>query len=481
VSELRALVRTSWFRLALLSVAVQAAVVVAVLAAVYQLTAADLDRRTDAALAAEVDLLADEYARRGLPGLVRMVADRSNSELDSLIYLVATPAGRPVAGNLSAWPPTLRQERRPAMLELVDPAREGRTVPVSAIAFTLRGGYRLLVGAARIERVELQRRIETSAAWILGLTLVLGLAGGVLVSRRAMRQVDRINGTATRIVAGDLRERVPLAGTGDELDRLAANLNGMLDRIGHLMAGMRQVSDAVAHDLRTPLTRLRTRLERAAAGDGDPEAMRRALEESVEECDRLLAVFRALLGIAEAEAASGEAGFAPVDLGRLADEIADLYGPAAEEAGIALSLHVPAEPVLVTGSRELLARAAANLADNAVKYTPAGGRVAIAVEPDRGGGPALAVSDTGPGIPAADRARVLDRFVRLDESRGTPGHGLGLSLVDAVARRHGARLVLEDAGPGGAGAEGAGPRGSGPGLRAVLRFPRGAAPPGPGA
>jgi signal transduction histidine kinase len=464
VSELRALVRTSWFRLALLSVAVQAAVVVFVLAAVYQLTAADVDRRTDAALAAEIDLLADEYARRGLPGLVRVVADRSGSELGSLIYLVATPRGQPVAGNLSHWPADLRADRRPAMLQLADPARDGRAVPVSAIAFTLTGGYRLLVGVARTERVELQRRIETSAAWILGLTLVLGLAGGVLVSRRAMRQVERINGTAARIVAGDLRERVPLAGTGDELDRLARNLNGMLDRIEHLMAGMRQVTDAVAHDMRTPLTRLRTRLERAAAEGGDPDAMRRALEESVEECDRLLAVFRALLGIAEAEAASGEAGFAPVDLGRLAEEIADLYGPAAEEAGISIHLRVPVEPVAVLGSRELLAQAAANLADNAVKHTPRGGRISLAAEPDRGEGPALVVADTGPGIPEADRGRVLQRFVRLDASRGTPGHGLGLSLVEAVARRHGARLVLEDAGPG---------------LRAVLRFPRTGRPPPP--
>lgn len=449
-------VRTTWFRLALLFTVLQLTVVLVVLWGVYRLTAAHVDGRMDQMLAAEIESLELVFRRSGLPGLAREVAERSEQGLDSMIYILADPRGARVVGNLAAWPPAVLPDGTVRTIELTDPTRGGRLVPVAARAFVLPAGHRILVGIERSERQELQDRIEIALVWAVGLTLVAGLVVGGWFGRRALRQVDVINATATRIVAGNLGERVPRSGADDELDRLAENLNRMLDRIAHLMGGLRSVTDAVAHDLRTPLTRLRARLESALAAPDLTDAARRSLEESVQECDRLLGIFRALLGIAEAEAAAGGEAVAEVDLAALAADVADLYGPAAEEKGLALDLSVPGAPVAVVGNPQLLAQALANLLDNAVKFTPGGGRIGLTVDRAPEGRPRLTVADTGPGIPAAERERVLDRFVRLEPSRSTPGHGLGLSLVDAVARRHGARLSLEDAAPG---------------LRVVLMFP----------
>ncbi len=456
-----AFVRSTWFRLALLFTVLQLAVVLLVLLGVYRLTAAHVDARMDQALAAEIEALETVFRRAGLPGLAREVAERSEQGLDSMIYLLVDPRGGRVVGNLSGWPAEVRPDGTVRTIALTDPTRGGRQVPVAARAFGLPAGHRILVGIDRSERQELQTRIEIALAWAVGLTLAAGLVVGGWFGRRALRQVDVINATATRIVEGSLGERVPRSGAGDELDRLAENLNRMLDRIAHLMGGMRTVTDAVAHDLRTPLTRLRARLETALAAPDLTEGARRSLEENVQECDRLLGIFRALLGIAEAEAAAGGEAVAEVDLAALAADVAELYGPAAEEKGLRLDLRPGPGPVPVVGNPQLLAQALANLLDNAVKFTPAGGTVTLAADRTLDGRPRLLVADTGPGIPAAERDRVLDRFVRLEPSRSTPGHGLGLSLVDAVARRHGARLSLEDAEPG---------------LRVVLVFPAGARP-----
>jgi signal transduction histidine kinase len=451
-----AFVRTTWFRLALLFTALQLAVVLLVLGGVYRLTAAHVDARMDQMLASEIETLEVAFRRAGLAGLAREVAERSEQGLDQMIYLLADPRGARVVGNLTGWPAAVLPDGTVRTIDLADPTRDGRSVPVAARAFGLPAGHRILVGIDRSERLELQDRIGIAFAWAVGLTLVAGLVVGGWFGRRALRQVDVINATATRIVAGDLGERIPRSGAGDELDRLAENLNRMLDRIAHLMGGLRGVTDAVAHDLRTPLTRLRARLETALARPDLSETARPALEACVQECDRLLGIFRALLGIAEAEAAAGGVGVAEVELATLAGDVVDLYAPAAEEKGLALDLRVWDGAATVMGNAQLLAQALANLLDNAVKFTPPTGRIVVTVDRTDDGRPRLCVADTGPGIPAAARASVLDRFVRLDASRTDPGHGLGLSLVDAVARRHGARLSLEDASPG---------------LRVVMLFP----------
>jgi signal transduction histidine kinase len=299
-----------------------------------------------------------------------------------------------------------------------------------------------------MERRHFQDRVLISLAWALLLTVGLGAAGGVLISRNVMHRIDAINQTTRQIMSGALQERMAVANNGDELDQLAGNLNAMLDQIEHLMVGMRQVTDSVAHDLRTPLTRLRSRLEITLVESGTEDEYRAAIREAISEADRLLGIFGALLSIAEAEAGTMQRGFQKVSLSDLARQMADLYEPAAEEAGLSFVSDIRAEPIAL-GNQQLLAQAIANLLDNALKYTPAGGSVTLTVKgPEGERGSCVSVADTGPGIPAEQRESVLRRFVRLEASRSSPGNGLGLSLVDAVARLHGARLEMDDNRPG---------------------------------
>jgi signal transduction histidine kinase len=288
---------------------------------------------------------------------------------------------------------------------------------------------------------------------------LLGVIGGGLISRNLLSRVDSINRTANEIVAGDLSRRVSVSRAGDELDAMAQNLNRMLDRNERLMRGMRDVTDSIAHDLRTPLNRLRNRLE-GVLTHVDPESGQgREIDAAVGETDRLIATFNALLMIAEAEAGAMREAMAPVSLAQVIEGVAELYEPLAEEKGLTLVV-APGRAAPIRGNLRLLAQALANLVDNAIKYTPEGGRITIAAA-DRPGGAALSVADSGPGIPAADRGRVVERFVRLEESRNSPGTGLGLSLVAAVARLHDARLELTD---------------NAPGLNATLVFPVSTAP-----
>jgi signal transduction histidine kinase len=277
---------------------------------------------------------------------------------------------------------------------------------------------------------------------ILGLTLL----GGLLMSRSVLRRVDAINRTSKEIMSGDLSRRIPVSRRGDEFDQLAENLNAMLDQIERLLAAMKEVSDNIAHDLRSPLARLRSRLEVTLMEDPDDAAYRETIGRTIEEADGLLKTFNGLLSIAQAEAGAARAGFAPVDLATLVADVAELYEPLAEDLGLALAVEVD-EAGTIRGDRNLLFQALANLVDNALKYSPPESRVTLrlARQADR---VALSVSDHGPGIPAEARARVKERFVRLESSRSTPGSGLGLSLVAAVAELHGGTLELADNGPG---------------------------------
>lgn len=440
------LLRTSTFRLALVYLALFGLSVVALFAFVYWNTAVFIAEQTDDTIKAEITGLSEQYREGGLIGLLDVVRERGRGQSQSL-YLITDPGRRWLAGNLDAWP---RVETGPGgWLDFVVRRHVGRrpeTHHVRARHLRLAGGFQLLVGRDVQESHDLGERLRDTLIWVVAFAVALGLLGGLAMSRNMLRKIDAINRASRDIMAGDLSRRVTLSGANDELDRLAQNLNDMLGEIERLMTGMRQVTDNVAHDLRTPLNRLRGRLEVTLMGPASETSYRAAMEETIAEAEGLLNTFNALLGIVEAEAGAGRGDLAELDTGILATDVAELYTPLAEEKGITLVCET-AEGLVVTGDRHLLSQALANLADNAVKYTASGGTVTVTARRDNNT-VELAVADTGPGIPEADHERVLERFQRLEASRNSPGSGLGLSLVAAVARLHGAELVLEDNAPG---------------------------------
>jgi signal transduction histidine kinase len=416
---------------------------------IYWATAGFMERQVDVTIEAEIQGLAEQYRQRGLNGLKAVIAERvAKDPAGSSVYLLVDEDLQPIVGNLSRWPTapvaedgwtnfTLR-ERGP------DGTEEHRA---RARAFLLLGNLRLLVGRDVRDLEKTRSVIVGALGWGLAISVGLALAGGLMMTSSMVRRIEAINDTSREIVEGDLTRRIPASGAGDDFDKLVANLNGMLDRITGLMETVRQVSDNIAHDLRTPLTRLRSRLEiaRAHQGRSDAEA-HAAVEQAIEEADDLLSTFQALLRIARIEAEQRRAGFAAVDLVPLLTDVAELYEPVVAERDQTLTLQAR-EVVPIDGDRDLLFQAIANLVDNAIKYTPAGGRIVLGLEP-RGEGAEVYVADTGSGIPPDQRERVFDRFHRLESSRSTPGSGLGLSLVKAVARLHGASIRLSDNAPG---------------------------------
>jgi signal transduction histidine kinase len=453
------LLRTNAFRLFALYLTLFATSVLALLVFIYWSTANFIEQQTEATLDAEITGLAEQYNQRGLSGLVQVIAQRSTGERnDAMLYLIIDPLAHPLAGNLSAWPDA--EIIRPGWIGFPIEIKRGavaETHAARATTFMIPGGYRLLVGRDLRDAVAFRRRVAGTLAWAGLLTLGLGLAGGIFISRNMLRRVEAVSNTAARIIHGDLGQRVKLSGSGDEFDQLATNLNAMLDQIERLMAGMRQVTDNIAHDLRTPLSRLRSRLEVTLLERPDAARYEEVVRATIAEADHLLGTFTALLSIVEAEAGSNRAGMTDIDLVEIARSVAELYEPFAEEKGLALTVDA-GRPVIVRGDRHLLAQAVANLIDNAIKYTPQGG-VALSVAGNSQGA-RLEVADSGPGIPADRRDTVFDRFVRLEGSRSTPGNGLGLSLVRAVATLHGGTVTLAD---------------NAPGLRAILTLPGGPA------
>ncbi|HLZ66741.1 MAG TPA: ATP-binding protein [Aliidongia sp.] len=420
----------------------------AMLALIYWQTVVYATHQTDETIDAEITGLAEQYRQRGLAGLVAVINERSNPERgSSMLYLLTDQRQHPLAGNLSRWPDLEVEKDGWMRFRLnADGQRDGPHI-AQATSFVLAGGVQLLVGRDLAENVAFRNRIVAALASSGALMVVLGLIGGIVLSRRALARIETINRTSDRIMAGEFGRRVPLKGSGDEFDRLAQNLNAMLDQIERLMAGMRQVTDNIAHDLRSPLGRLRSRIEVALLEPPSTERYRDVLQQTIAEADHLLATFTALLDIAEAEAGSPRGRMAPLDLGAFARDLADLYEPVAEENGLRLTVETGPGPIEVRGDRHMLSRAVANLVENAVKYTPSGGAVAIRVDTD-GAMARLAVADNGPGIPAAERERVFDRFYRLEASRTTEGNGLGLSLARAVVRLHGGTIALDDNKPG---------------------------------
>lgn len=407
-----------------------------------------LDDQMVSTIEAEINGLSEQYKSGGLRRLISVV-ERRAGEPGASLYLVTTAAGEHVVGNVGALPPGLLAE--PGQTEAAYARGGSSSLDHRAIMriFTLPGGFRLVVGRDVEERDRLRSVIGGTFGTSLILVILLGVVGGWFVASRVLKRVDAMTETTRRIMAGDLGGRLAVAGNGDELDRLAQNLNEMLERIGELMRGLREVSDNIAHDLKTPLTRLRNRADEAVRSARDAEELRLAMEGVIEESDGLIRVFNALLMIARLEGVSTGELMAAFDVGATAREVGELYEAVAAEAG--LSLDVVAEDGLwLVGSRELIGQALANLIDNAVKYgaeRPDAGGIRVTAE-RRGAAIRLVVADRGPGIPEAARGRVLDRFVRLEDARSRPGFGLGLSLVAAIVRLHQGSLELEDNAPG---------------------------------
>jgi signal transduction histidine kinase len=406
---------------------------------------------------AEVVEITDIYNRHGLHGLVFNI-ERRALRPGSNLYLVTTETGWAIAGNVEALPPGVMStegwfETGYRRLEDQDRSHHRALVRVAELP----GGFRLLIGRDLDERRRMFVIVAKAAQWSVLVVVVLGILGGIFVARRVLQRIDAMTGTTRRIMTGDLSERLPVGRSGDELDRLAENLNAMLERIEALMKGLKEVSDNIAHDLKTPLTRLRNRAEEALAKSSCEPDYRAALERTIEESDGLIRTFNALLMIARAESGQARGNMDDFDAAEVAVGIHELYEPLAEDDG--MSLHVKTASSPLYGNRELISQALANLVENAIKY---GKPVVRPIDPEAVAATKeiliearrdddavlLSVTDHGPGIPEADRKHAVERFVRLQASRTLPGSGLGLSLASAVATLHGGELRLGEAHPG---------------------------------
>ncbi|HVV40088.1 MAG TPA: ATP-binding protein [Nitrobacter sp.] len=469
MTAFRKLIRTTAFRLTLVYLLLFALFAASLLGYFAWNTRRLITEQITTSIGGEIGELTDLYNRRGLRGLVFVIETRALRPGANL-YLVTTPAGLAVAGNVGSLQPGVMaskgwSEAAYKRLDEQDRADHRALVYVTELP----SGFRLLIGRDLEERRRIFGVVAAAAQWSLLIVVVLGLSGGIFVARRVLRRIDAMTGTTQRIMAGDLSGRLPVGRSGDELDRLAENLNAMLERIEALMTGLKEVSDNIAHDLKTPLTRLRNRAEEALARSSNESEYRAALERTIEESDGLIRTFNALLMIARAESGQARDNMDDFDAAEVARGIHELYEPLAEDSD--LVLEVKAEPAPVHGNRELISQALANLVENAIKYgrpaaaaQPLGadtaavsGNNAILIEAGRDGDKTvLSVTDHGAGIPEADRKHAVERFVRLEASRTLPGSGLGLSLAAAVATLHGGDLTLSDAQPG---------------LRATLTFP----------
>ena len=412
---------------------------------IYWSTAVFMDKQIDATIEEEILGLAEQYDSRGLIGLSRIIEERvSLNPKGPAVYLLTDAELRPIVGNLSNWPSGANGESEWTHFKLENWGRHPEQHTARARSFFLKDDLHLLVGRD-VHDLELNRkRILDASALGLALTALLSLGVGVIMSVRVMRRLEAINQTSREIMEGDLSRRVPTVGSDDDFDKLASNLNRMLERIEALMTAVHQVSDNIAHDLRTPLTRLRTRLEQIR-GDKEASASEQ-IDQAIEDAEELLATFNALLRIARIEAGSNAAAFTELDLTHLIDDIAVLYGPVAADKGQTLNVQ-GTEPVVALGDRHLLFQALANLVENAIKHTPTGTTITLSAASTPTGA-VVKVADNGPGIPAELHEKVFQRFFRTDASRSTPGSGLGLSLVRAIVDLHHARIELADNAPG---------------------------------
>ena len=408
-------------------------------------TAGYLDRETAEVIRADTQLIKDDLRYRGPSGAAETIQERISEVGDgSAVYLLADSTLKPIAGNLQAWPVAVKTKPGWYQVPLV---RNDRLRVMQIEEVGLPGGFHLLVGRDIQDRAEVRALIVDGLGWAAGGAFVLAIAGGLLVRRAVLQRVEVINRTAGAIVRGDLSRRLPTRDTADEFDQLAQTINMMLQQIESLIEGVRNTSNAVAHDLRTPLTELRTQLEELIRVRPSREAMLEGIHEAVVDIDRVIGIFNALLRLVEIDSGMRRSGFRRVDLTSIATEVAELYGPLIEEKKAALDVNV-GNGLVVNGDPHLLAQAVGNLVDNAVKYTPCHGAVSLRIERCNDREIDIVVADNGPGITDADKPRVTQRFYRCGTGGETAGTGLGLSLVQAVARLHDGSLTFTGNHPG---------------------------------
>ena len=420
-------------------------------------TAGALDRQVDAAIRADATALVERRRAGDIPALIAAIDDRLVLDVQNeALYILVMPDGRKLAGNLEAWPEEADGELPWLRIPLL---RDGAMTEARLLRVDLGQGHRMLVGRDVAEKLRLRGLLSEGIAWAATASAAFAVLGGWMLRRALERRLSPVYRTAAAVGAGDLAPRVPLSDRDDEFDKLGKTMNAMLDRIAQLMEGVRGVSDAIAHDLRTPITRARAKLEDALITAQDEEALRAAVEQGIADLDGIVRVFQAVLRIAEVEAGGRRAAFEATDLVPMMADMAELYGAAAEARDQRLKVKLPPRLPLV-GDRDLLGQAVANLLDNALKFTPDGGTVTLSART----GPGLVeivVADDGPGMPDTDRQRAGERFFRADAARTTPGSGLGLSLVRAVAALHGGLIALGETHPGAVR----------PGLKVTLRLP----------
>jgi signal transduction histidine kinase len=439
----------SWtFNLALIWIGVFGALVLALIGYLYWATSSYVLSRSDRAIATEQAALHKAYDRGGRDGLIAAIGERAaDDHLDGGVYLLADSSFAPVAGNLKVWPSTLQGREGwsnfDARLSNSDAADGAQA---RAMVETLTDGYHLLVGKDISDLDEFARKINLALALVVLLIFVLAGFSSISVTRRTVGRIEAINATSRAIMQTGLGKRIPLRGTRDEWDQLAENLNLMLDRIEALMGEVKQVTDNVAHDLRTPLTRIRGRLEKARSAPREAGSDQSLIDAVMVELDGVLRMFSAITRVSQIEASDRTDALRTVNLAEIASEVVELFDAAAEENGSQLKL-MGNQQVLVAGDRDLLFDAVANLVDNAIKHGRKAGQVTVAVS-HRDGSAVISVADDGPGIPVGERSNVFKRFYRLERSRHAPGNGLGLSVVAAVARFHGARIEMLDNAPG---------------------------------
>ncbi|SCD24425.1 sensor histidine kinase [Brucella inopinata] len=460
MSRFSALMRTTAARLSALYLLLFAVGAVALVFYMTNLSASILAGQTQQALGEEVASIGKSYARGGIPQLVRTIDYRSRQP-GAYLYLVADPTGRILAGNVESVEPGVLNTD--GIIERAFTYRRyGEQAPqvehrAIAVVIALPNGMRLLVGRDLGEPERFRDLIRNSLVLALGIMGVGALLIWLFVGRRALKRIDDVSRASQRIMDGDLTGRLPVNGSGDEFDRLSGNLNVMLARILELNEGLKQVSDNIAHDLKTPLTRLRNRAEEALGGEKVEPEYRAALEDIIGESDQLIRTFNAILMISRLEAGYSSENLDDMPVAPIIRDVAEMYEPVAEDAGVTLTLGA-LDDVALHINRELVGQTVSNLVDNAIKYAGGEGRTATVtflMEKDAQW-VRIVVADNGPGIPADKRDHATERFVRLEESRTQPGSGLGLSLAKAVMKLHGGALRLED---------------NGPGLRAVLEFP----------
>lgn len=440
--------RSSTFRLALIWIVIFGATVVALFSYVYWSTASYVRSRSDHAVTTELAILREAYTSAGRDKLITTIAQRMAGEhLEGGVYLLADPSFARLAGNLEVWPSTLKGSSGWGNFSAREWKPDAAYRPLLRATFeTLPDGTHLLVGKDIQDLDEFAEKIRTAVVLAILLIFVLAGAASVSVTRRTVGRIEAINATSRAIMQSGLSERIPLRGTRDEWDELATNLNSMLDRIEALMGEVKQFTDNVAHDLRTPITRIRGRLEKAYNSLRDGASPQLLIGDTMADLDGVLRIFSSLTRISQIEASDRTAAFRTIDLAEIVREVVELFDAAAEERGGHLD-SVGDQRVLVTGDRDLLFDAMANLVDNAIKHGREAGRVTVEVR-ESDGGAIISVFDDGPGIPADEFQHVFKRFYRLERSRQTPGNGLGLSLVAAVARLHGAHIEMLDNAPG---------------------------------